>query len=952
MSAITQRIPDFFGGINEAPDQYKGQGQVRDAVNCIPDLTRGLYKRPGAKRIGAPKVYDNNNQLVSGTDYEPLVGATTSPHWFHYYRDETEGSYIGQIQTDGSVNMWSCESGEAITVTYESGQETDLKAYLAEGTPAAGDLQFTTINDSTFVCNRKKTVEMHPTSAHKTAENPHTYVAFVEVKQVVNGRQYALNIHDPASSAPTQISSATFVSANPSGQGYDTFSGDRGHCPHVGTKIFTIDSSSTTVTNSGSSVTGRANLIFRLTVTGQQGPRPNSNDDTPESGDYTCKYKCELDLLHGGEGWVAGDTFTVSLEGKSYPIVIDQAETSTLKGILKAVRPAPTPFDQQTSVSVDTILGGIQDELPSGISSEIIGNGLYIYSGTPGDPNDPGQNFTVTTPNTDLLTVVTESTNDVTNLPFQSKNGYILKVANSAANEDDYSLRFDGDNNTDGPGSWSECAKPGITKKLKETTMPIVIQRTANGNFNVKQFDYEDREVGDKETTNPDPSFVGAKINKVLFFRNRLAFLSGDNVVLSRPGDLGNFFVKTALTVAADDPIDISCSSTYPSELFDGLEQNTGLIVFAKNQQFLLATDSDILQPESAKLGSISTYNYNAKMPPISMGTIAGFVDNAGAFSRFFAMANVAREGEPQVVELSKVVSRKLSNDLDMMANSRENSFVFLGKRDSKEVFGYKYFGTVERQLQSAWFRWEHTRPIKYHCVTDDTYFFVDDQFFLQKIDLIRDDALSFSENSNTYLVHLDNYSPATGGTYDSATNKTTFSLSWLSSITDKKPNLTAVKGGTDGSIITGIDVPNTGTTVTVPGKWNGVELNFGYDYTMQVDLPRFFVQTKTGNVTVNEQRGSLTIHRVNLIFSRVGVYETELTRVGKPKFSQEFSSTNFDSYQAGDVRIEDTYAAYVPVYEKSDNFTLSIKSTSPLPATLTSLTWEGDYNPSYYKRV
>ena len=947
MSAITQRIPDFFGGINEAPDQYKGQGQVRDAVNCIPDLTRGLYKRPGAKRIGTAA----------------LAGATTSTHWFHYYRDETEGSYIGQVQTDGSVNMWSCETGNAITVTYESGQETDLKAYLAHGTPTSGDLQFTTINDSTFVCNRKKTVEMHPTSAHKTAENPHTYVAFVEVKQVVNGRQYALNIHDPASSATTQISSATFVSANPTGEGYTSFSGDQGHCPFIGTKIFTISSSSTTVTNGVDSndnpipVSGRtpSNLIFRLTVTGQQGPKPDHEDDSPEAEDFTCKYRCELDLLHGGEGWLADDTFTVSLAGKNYPIVVDQAETSTIKASLKAVRPSPTPFDQQTSVSVDTILGGIQDELPSSISSEVIGNGLYLYSNS--------QDFTVTTPNTDLLTVVTESTNDVTNLPFQAKNGYILKVANSSANEDDYYLRFEGDNNSDGPGSWSECAKPGIKKRLNEATMPIVIQRTANGNFNVKQFTYDDREVGDK-FTNPQPSFVSLRIsqgdltnqdrfiNKVLFFRNRLAFLSGDNVVLSRPGDLGNFFVKTALTVAADDPIDISCSSTYPSELFDGLEQNTGLIVFAKNQQFLLATDSDILQPESAKLGSISTYNYNAKMPPISMGTIAGFVDNAGAFSRFFAMANVAREGEPQVVELSKVISRKLSNDLDMMANSRENSFVFLGKRDSKEVFGYKYFGTVERQLQSAWFRWEHTRPIKYHCVTDDTYFFVDDQFFLQKIDLIRDNALSFAENNNTYLVHLDNYSPATGGTYDSATNTTTFTLGWLSSITDKKPNLTAVKGGTDGSIITGIDVPNTGTSIAVPGKWNGVELNFGYDYTMQVDLPRFFVQTKTGNVTVNEQRGSLTIHRVNLIFSRVGVYETELTRVGKPKFSQQFSSTTFDSYQAGDVRIEDTYAAYVPVYEKSDNFTLSIKSTSPLPATLTSLTWEGVYNPSYYKRV
>ena len=915
MTAITQRIPDFFGGINEAPDQYKGQGQVRDAVNCIPDLTRGLYKRPGAKRVGTTA----------------LAGATASTHWFHYYRDETEGSYVGQIQSNGSVNMWSCETGNAITVTYESGQEADLKAYLSNGTPGAGDLQFTTINDSTFVCNRKTTVEMHPTSARATPSNPHTHVAFVELKQVVNGRQYALNIHDPASTATTQISSATRLDVTATGDGFDNFPGNTGHCPKIGTKLFSVTSGVKT------------NLIFRLTVTGQQSIKPDSNDESPEAGDYTCTYRISLDLLHGGEGWVTGDTATVTLEGQTYTITVADSETSTVKASLKAVRPAPTPFDQQTSVSPDTILGGIQAQLPASISSEIIGNGIYLYSNT--------QDFNVTTSNTDLLTVVTESTNDITNLPFQAKHGYILKVANSAAAEDDYYLRFDGDGDVDGTGSWSECAKPGIKSKFKETTMPIIIQRTANGNFNVKQFTYPDRTVGD-ENTNPEPSFVGNVINKVLFFRNRLVFLSGDNVILSRPGDLGNFFVKTALTVAADDPIDLSCSSTYPSELFDGIEQNTGLLVFAKNQQFLLATDSDILQPESAKLGSISTYNYNANMSPISMGTIAGFVDNAGAFSRFFAMANVAREGEPQVVELSKVVSRRLSKDLDLLANSRENSFVFFGKKGSDEVFGYKYFGSIERQLQSAWFKWKHTRPLKYHCVTDDTYFFVDDQSFLQKIDLIRDDALTFSQDSSTYIVHLDNYSPATGGNYDTATNKTTFALSWLSSVTDKKPNLTAVKGGTDGTIITGIDVPNSGTSVFVPGNWTGVELNFGYDYTMQIDLPQFFVQTKAGNVTVNEQRGSLTIHRVNLIFSRVGVYETELTRVGKPKYSQQFSSTNFDSYQVGDVRVEDTYQAYVPVYEKTDNFTLSIKSTSPLPATLTSLTWEGDYNPSYYKRV
>ena len=61
--------------------------------------------------------------------------------------------------------------------------------------------------------------------------------------------------------------------------------------------------------------------------------------------------------------------------------------------------------------------------------------------------------------------------------------------------------------------------------------MPIVIQRTATTTFTVKQFTYADRAVGD-DTTNPIPSFVGKRINKVLFFRNRLAFLAGENVIM------------------------------------------------------------------------------------------------------------------------------------------------------------------------------------------------------------------------------------------------------------------------------------------------------------------------------------------------------------------------------------------------------------------------------------
>ena len=152
--------------------------------------------------------------------------------------------------------------------------------------------------------------------------------------------------------------------------------------------------------------------------------------------------------------------------------------------------------------------------------------------------------------------------------------------------------------------------------------------------------------------------FVGKRINKVLFFRNRLALLAGENVILSRPGTLGtpDFFIESALTVSASDPIDISAASMFPSDLFDGIQINAGLLVFSTNQQFLLSTDDTVMNPDTAKLRSVSTYNYNKDIPPISLGTTIAYLDNSGKFSRMNQMANTAREGEPNIVEISKLV--------------------------------------------------------------------------------------------------------------------------------------------------------------------------------------------------------------------------------------------------------------------------------------------------------
>ena len=621
MAGVTQTIPQYSAGMSEQPDNLKFPGQVVESINAIPDVTKGLFKRPGAARIGT----------------DALANVQSGGAYFHYYRDDDEGSYIGQIAADGQLRVWKADGdnpGAAQTIVYGTGGQTAIQNYLATSDPE--NLQFLTINDTTFVSSRDTSNANTLVGTTGTTDaTPDAHFAFLELTRTENGRQFGINLYN--NSNTTTLNRATRVRIH--SHTLDETDGS-GHCPGIGTEVFSIDSGS------------KKNLIFRLTTLGQQSVSPNysANSNGPGGNNYRCTYQPDITLLHGGEGWVTGDTTTVTMEGFNYTIRVEDHESTQVKANLKLIRPEPTPFDSDTAVTADTVLGGILSELPSGITGTIIGTGMYLSSSS---------TFNVEVVEDDLMRVMQSSVNDVTRLPNQCKHGYIVKVSNSRmADEDDYYVRFDGENNTDGSGSWSECAKPGIPKTL--TNMPLVIQRTALANggtssevatFTIKQFTYADRLIGD-ELTNPLPSFVGKRINKILFFRNRLSFLAGSNVITARPGSIAepDFLAESALTVSASDPIDISSASTFPSELFDGIAINAGLVVFSTNQQFLLASDDTVLNPDTAKLRSISTFNYNKDIAPISLGTTIGYVDNSGKFSRFNEMANISREGQPSVV--------------------------------------------------------------------------------------------------------------------------------------------------------------------------------------------------------------------------------------------------------------------------------------------------------------
>tara|TARA_Y100001938_G_scaffold149088_1_gene234783 strand:+ start:799 stop:3591 length:2793 start_codon:yes stop_codon:yes gene_type:complete len=930
MAGITQTIPSYTAGISEQPDQLKAPGQVVDTINSIPDLINGLYKRPGAKRLGTA----------------PLTNVQSGGSWFSYYRDETEGAYIGQVAADGRVRVWSCNDGAEKNVWYHtdnsaySGGNSDhtaITTYLSASNTE--DVQALTINDTTFLNNRDTDV----TTTGTTDARPEAHFAYVELLRTENGRQYALNIYSNETTTTIKRATRIKISSDTLAEGSGT-----GTCPGIGTQVFGGSD-----TDTGT----RRNLTFRVTAHGQQGQIGSYGDDdnhVPNSA-FSCSYNRQVDLLHGGEDWETGDTTTVTLtQAKTsydYTIRVEDHEESPVKANIKAVRPAPTPFDSDTAVTVDTILGSIITELSgTAITCKIIGNGLWLTSNSA---------FNVEAVDQDIMRVMGSQINDVTALPIQCRHGAIVKIANTRmSDEDDYYLKFVGENNLDGSGSWVECAAPGIVKSFNANTLPHILQRQADGDFLVKKYTWADRSIGD-DVTNPIPSFNGNKINKVIFFRNRLAFLSGENIITAQPGNLTtpNFWVDSALTVSAVDAIDISCSSTYPSDLYDAIEIPAGLLCFSTNEQFLFSADAEVMNPDTAKLRSVSLYNYYKTVPPISLGATVGYIDNSNKYSRFMEMASVAREAEAAIVNTSEVVPTLLPKDLDLIANSRENGIVLLGKTNSDEVIGYRYLNQGENRIQSAWFKWKHNNPIKWHFIVNDEYFFLDTDNFLQRINLIQADTdPSIDQDDVNYLLHIDNYTTVASGSYSATTDLTTFTnqSDWIDQVTSPNGTLVVVDSNTNSSRVgryAECTVINN-DDFTLPGDWSSATLNIGYLYEYSVKFPRFYLTKTEGKQTQSDVNSKLTIHRAKINFGKIGLYETTLKRLGKLDYTEIYESAISNQYNVSDAPYLDEEIQEVPVYERNTNVELTLKSSHPAPATLRSLSWEGDYSPMHYRRV
>ena len=133
-----------------------------------------------------------------------------------------------------------------------------------------------------------------------------------------------------------------------------------------------------------------------------------------------------------------------------------------------------------------------------------------------------------------------------------------------------------------------------------------------------------------------------------------------------------NFFNTSAQTATDDDPIDLSAAGTRPAFLRHSLQTSVGMVIYGDNEQYLLTTDSEIFSPSSARVKSLSTYECNSKIEPVSLGTSHAFISSTPLYSKVFELFEINTEQPPLLGDATSMVPELIPASVDNITASSD----------------------------------------------------------------------------------------------------------------------------------------------------------------------------------------------------------------------------------------------------------------------------------------
>lgn len=613
--------------------------------------------------------------------------------------------------------------------------------------------------------------------------------------------------------------------------------------------------------------------------------------------------------------------------------IAEQDYKILINGSVQATYTTPTS-DNTAGYKTTTIASTLKNNLEAnlgdlGWSFELLGSSIVLTPPT-------GTNFRLDVEDSwgnNAMVGIKNVVQKFTDLPPKAPDGFVVEISGDEENHfDNYYVMFKADERHS-PGIWVETVKPGLKNTLEETSLPHRLVRTGDNEFTFAPCLWEKREVGDDKSC-PDPGFVDRTINDVFFFNNRLGFLSGENVVLSRASEYFNFWPSTATDILDNDPIDVAVASTQVATLRHAIPFNMNLLLFSDQQQFILSSADKLLTPRTIAINPTTRYEVTKQCKPVGIGSNAYFITPNGDYS---SMYEYFVQPESLVYDANNVtnhVPRYLPKNIQIFEGSITSDMIFVGSSDEpNSLYVYNFTWDRENKIQSAWHKWIFDDSVVNVSVLENLLYLImknegSGEVYLATINLEKMNSQGLS-----FRVHLDKQ-VYLKGIYDPGTERTTWTLPY----TDSNTNFEVVEGS-KGNLV--INVSKEGNILSAPGDYSGVFCFIGKNYSSKYRFSEWFIKDQSG---VPNLQGRLQLRTFTLSFTNTSSFNVVITPKGREPFNHVYSGIVLGATVLGQPSLLSDKKKFV-VMSRAIGTDIDVVNASYLPCEFQSASMEGYYS-------
>lgn len=523
----------------------------------------------------------------------------------------------------------------------------------------------------------------------------------------------------------------------------------------------------------------------------------------------------------------------------------------------------------------------------------------------------------------------------------------------------DYTVLVKTDPNGDEAGSyyvkynatervWEECVCPNILVGLDATTMPHALVREANGSFTFKKLEWTERKVGD-EDSNPLPSFVDYAISDIFFYRNRLGFLSGENVILSESAEYFNFWMTTATDILDIDPIDVATTTTRINFLNYAIPFDGELYCFSDKSQFVLRSDTT-LSPRNVALVEVTGFQSSPDCRPIVAGRNLYFPAERSEFTSIKEYYSVLDTSEMKnAQDITAHVPNYIPNGVyEIEAANNENIMLVLTRGNPNYIYVYKYLFMNEQRVQASWSLWNmYSRVINLYFIGSTLYLLINrgSSHVLEKMNFTISKTVDFLDKE-LYRVYLDCKKVATTATYDEISETTTINIKDEYNLNDNDITHIGVVLP-DGIYKEFSDIEDN--IIKVDGNYEETNIILGLPYRFYIKLSPIYLRSTDNNGSQKAlTNGRLQLRYIHFTYADTGgfvVYVTNNKDLNKKTRIYNMTARNVGTLSArlGSI-LEQTGEFKVPLQMLNTSCDIYVESSLPLPLALIDYSFDATW--------